>query len=93
MLWSGKGVPALAGTPRHGSGKLGCYRGNLVRTMELLFAILDEAEDRKLAGKIRAPSGEWGVRQGVAAAKLRSQDRPATNAGKSDHPPTTSAPK
>jgi hypothetical protein len=50
------------------------FRGNPVRTLELLFALLDEAEDRALAGQIRAHLEAGGVtRDSVeqAAAKPR----------------------
>jgi hypothetical protein len=46
--------------------------GNPVRTLELLFAILDEAEDRELAGKIRRHLRKHGITKDsveVAAAK------------------------
>jgi hypothetical protein len=59
--------------------------GNSVRTLELLFAVLDEAEDRELAGRIRRHLRAHGItkdRVEVAAAKPA---RPgAGRPGKSD---------
>jgi hypothetical protein len=53
-------------------------RGSPVRTLELLFAILDEAEDRELAGRIRRHLKEHGITKDsieVAAAKtLRARN-------------------
>jgi hypothetical protein len=52
--------------------------GNPVRTLELLFAILDEAEDKELAGRIRRHLKKHGITRDsveVAAAKPARQIR------------------
>jgi hypothetical protein len=62
--------------------KLAREGGNPVRTLELLFAVLDEAEDRELAARIRRHLRKHGVTKDsveVAAAKdlRKKRGRPA----------------
>jgi hypothetical protein len=60
--------------------------GNPVRTLELLFAVLDEAEDKELAGRIRRHLRKHGITRDsveVAAAKPRPKGRPVKDSEKS----------
>jgi hypothetical protein len=59
--------------------------GSPVRTMKLLFAILDEAEDREFAGRIRKHLKKHGITKDsveVAAAKELRKKRGRPPAGK-----------
>jgi hypothetical protein len=57
--------------------------GSPVRTLELLFAILDEAEDRELAGRIREHLKEHGItRASVEVAAAPKLPDPSIGKGK-----------
>jgi hypothetical protein len=60
--------------------------GNPVRTLELLFAILDEAEDKELAGRIRRHLKKHGItRDSVEVAAARpAMPPPGGRPGKGD---------